>query len=363
MKKIANITWITYPNFGTFLQAYALQQYIISQGYEDAILDDSSIIDTHIDWKFRVKKWIWEFEPTYRRFVNSHKKSNELYKIFKKTHLIIDKNIKDVQRLSETYDCFVCGSDQIWNPFSLGNPKSGFFYADFTLRKKIAYAPSIGVSNIPNEYIERFRNLIKDFSYLSARETQGQQIMKELSGKAVVKVVDPTLLLDKKRWEELLLEHESPNVKYVLGYFLTPNPIYINAAKKYAHNHGYKFKMFYTDKTYFNDADELVTAGPIEFLQTIHDAEYLFTDSFHGSIFASIFNVQFITFKRFKKTVTSQNSRVENLMKMMKIDERLLAEEEIGVIEQLAPIDFEKVERHLSTFITESKEYLNDALK
>ena len=59
MKKIANITWITYPNFGTFLQAYALQQYIISLGYEDVILDDSTVINNHVDWKFRVKKWIW----------------------------------------------------------------------------------------------------------------------------------------------------------------------------------------------------------------------------------------------------------------------------------------------------------------
>lgn len=363
MKKIANITWITYPNFGTFLQAYALQQYIISLGYEDTILDDSSIIDTHVDWKFRIKKWLWRLDSTYRRFVYNQRKSNDLYETFKNNHLIIDKNIADVKRLSDTYDCFVCGSDQIWNPFSLKNPKAGFFYADFTQRKKIAYAPSIGVSNIPDEYIERFRNLIKDFACLSAREIQGQMIMKELSGKAVVKVVDPTLLLDKKRWENLLPDHERHKVKYVLGYFLTPNPIYIEAAKKYAHEHGYEFKMFYTDKTYFDEADEVITAGPIEFLQAIHNAEYLFTDSFHGSIFASIFDVQFITFKRFKKAATSQNSRVENLLKMMKIEDRLLSEEEVGVIDQLEPIDFEKVWEYLSPFITESKEYLYDVLK
>lgn len=56
MKKIANITWITYPNFGTFLQAYALQQYIVSLGYEDRILDDSTIIDTSVSWKYTIKK-------------------------------------------------------------------------------------------------------------------------------------------------------------------------------------------------------------------------------------------------------------------------------------------------------------------
>jgi hypothetical protein len=74
MKKIANITWITYNNFGTFLQAYALQQYIISLGYEDMILDDSPIIDLHINWKYRIKIWLWKLNVIYRRFAVSQKK-------------------------------------------------------------------------------------------------------------------------------------------------------------------------------------------------------------------------------------------------------------------------------------------------
>lgn len=116
MKKIANITWITYNNFGTFLQAYALQQYIISLGYEDMILDDSSIIDLHINWKYRIKIWLWKLNVIYRRFAVSQKKSAKLYDRFKQSHLIIDKNIENYQNLDAKYDCFVCGSDQIWNP-------------------------------------------------------------------------------------------------------------------------------------------------------------------------------------------------------------------------------------------------------
>lgn len=314
MKKIANITWITYPNFGTFLQAYALQQYIISLGYEDVILDDSTVINNHVDWKFRVKKWIWSLGKTYRRYINSQKIAQKLYGRFKEEHILIESNVKDVKRLNETYDCFVCGSDQIWNPFSLSNPKSGFFYADFAEKKKISYAPSIGVSSVPSDFVDRFHALIKGFSFLSAREKEGQKIMQKLSGKCVANVVDPTLLLDGQQWSKLLDSHKKiADEKYVLGYFLTPNPVYIEAAKAYAYKNGYKFKMFYTDKSYYSVADELITAGPIEFLQAIHDAQHLFTDSFHGSIFASIFKVQFITFKRFKNTITSQNSRVENL--------------------------------------------------
>ena len=364
MKKIANITWITYPNFGTFLQAYALQQYIISLGYEDVILDDSTVINNHVDWKFRVKKWIWSLGKTYRRYINSQKIAQKLYGRFKEEHILIESNVKNVKRLNETYDCFVCGSDQIWNPFSLSNPKSGFFYADFAEKKKISYAPSIGVSSVPSDFVDRFHALIKGFSFLSAREKEGQKIMQKLSGKCVANVVDPTLLLDGQQWSKLLDSHKKiADEKYVLGYFLTPNPVYIEAAKAYAYKNGYKFKMFYTDKSYYSVADELITAGPIEFLQAIHDAQHLFTDSFHGSIFASIFKVQFITFKRFKNTITSQNSRVENLLKMMDIEERLLSEEDVADIDKLEKINFGHVWNQITPYITKSKEYLIHALE
>ena len=345
-------------------RAYALQQYIISLGYEDVILDDSTVINNHVDWKFRVKKWIWSLGKTYRRYINSQKIAQKLYGRFKEEHILIESNVKDVKRLNETYDCFVCGSDQIWNPFSLSNPKSGFFYADFAEKKKISYAPSIGVSSVPSDFVDRFHALIKGFSFLSAREKEGQKIMQKLSGKCVANVVDPTLLLDGQQWSKLLDSHKKiADEKYVLGYFLTPNPVYIEAAKAYAYKNGYKFKMFYTDKSYYSVADELITAGPIEFLQAIHDAQHLFTDSFHGSIFASIFKVQFITFKRFKNTITSQNSRVENLLKMMDIEERLLSEEDVADIDKLEKINFGHVWNQITPYITKSKEYLIHALE
>ena len=217
---------------------------------------------------------------------------------------------------------------------------------------------------MPSDFVDRFHALIKGFSFLSAREKEGQKIMQKLSGKCVANVVDPTLLLDGQQWSKLLDSHKKiADEKYVLGYFLTPNPVYIEAAKAYAYKNGYKFKMFYTDKSYYSVADELITAGPIEFLQAIHDAQHLFTDSFHGSIFASIFKVQFITFKRFKNTITSQNSRVENLLKMMDIEERLLSEEDVADIDKLEKINFGHVWNQITPYITKSKEYLIHALE
>jgi len=363
MKKIANITWITYHNYGTFLQAYALQQYINSLGYQSIVLNDEFIIENKISWKAEIRRMIGKLNKDYRMFLRSQKDSANLYKQFKREHIVLDNNISDIDYLNRVYDCFVCGSDQIWNPFSFKNTKNDFFYADFAKKKKVAYAPSIGVASIPKEYVERFKKLIQDFSFLSARERQGKEVMEKLTGKIVYEVVDPTLLLGQGEWRKLINNSHKATQKYVLGYFLTPNPIYINIAKEYAHEMGYEFRMLYTNRSYSAVADKLITAGPVEFLKAIHNAQYVFTDSFHGSIFSSIFRIQFVTFKRFKNTITSQNSRVENLLRIMNLENHLIGIEDISKIYTLEKIDFNNVWERLSSIIEESKQYLSVALK
>lgn len=363
MKKIANITWVTYRNYGTFLQAYALQQYIESLGFQSAILDDESIILRTFNWKWEIKKIFWRMTKAYRLFSRSEKESEEFFENFKNEYLTVEKNVSNIDYLNKEYDCFICGSDQIWNPIFLKNPESVFFYANFATKRKVAYAPSIGVATIPSEYIGQFKGLIQGFQFLSAREKQGAEIIKGLTGKKVSIVVDPTLLLEQEEWDKLIKNDRQCTQKYVLGYFLTPNPKYINAAKSYARQMGYKFWMLYTNQSYAAFADNLITAGPIEFLQAIRGAQYVLTDSFHGSIFSTIFRVQFITFKRFVNTTTSQNARVENLLKLMNISERFIGIEEIERMYTLKDINYDEAWDSIAPSIEDSKKYLINALK
>lgn len=362
MKHTAIVTWITYTNFGTYLQAYALQQYIKSLGYKNKILDDASCIHTEISWKYEVKKMLWSFTPAYHVYVRNRTKAIAMYEQFKSKYIDLEKHISDRYYLNSYYDCFICGSDQIWSPLFLKNPHADFYYASFASKKKIAYAPSIGVSAIPEELKFRYVQLIADFKSLSVREPQGQKNLQELTGNKVPIVVDPTLLLQKEDWEKLLPVQRDVD-KYVLAYFLTPNYMYINYVQKYAETHGLKLKIFFTDKSYCHLSAELITAGPLEFLKYIRNAKFVFTDSFHGSIFASIFNVQFVTFKRFKNgNSINQNSRVENLLNMMGISEHLIDENQIENISNLSPINFEAVKLSLKPFIEVSKQYLQKAL-
>lgn len=363
-KRTATITWVTYHNFGTFLQAYALQKYVMSLGYDNAILNDSPIIGIHPNWKYKLKKLLMRiFSTEFRKYEKSHKQSDRMFDKFKRTELVVDSDVYDLSVLDAKYDIFICGSDQIWNPFSLDSPNIGFFYASFSKKKKIAYAPSIGVSKVPLLYKAKLKELTRSFDFISARELQGVDVLKELTGKTVVRVVDPTLLLDSSQWNLILPKKAPCREKYILAYFLTPNHTFINATVGYAREKGMRLKMFFTDKTYCNYDSDLVTAGPIEFMHYVRNAECLFTDSFHGSVFAGIFHTQFFTFKRFGQTERSQNSRVENLLNMMGISERLLNEENSGNIYKLPDIDFSFVEDNLAPFIIKSKEYLDKALQ
>lgn len=363
-KKSAIITWITYYNYGTYLQAYALQKYIMQLGWNNTILDDSKIISNHVNWKYEIKKYFMLiFQKKYRKCEKSRKLINLLFENFKHKYLIIDNRIGSLKSLDNKYDVYICGSDQIWNPFSLENLKTEFYYASFTQKKKIAYAPSIGVTKVPLQYKTKLKNLISSFDFLSSREPQGVDALHELTGKEVLKVVDPTMLLDVKQWNQLLPLEKCNNEKYILAYFLTPNKIFIHTALEYAKRKQLRLKIFFNDKSYYDYDCDLITAGPIEFLHYVRDAEYLFTDSFHGSIFASIFHTQFFTFKRFKQNPRSQNSRVENLLNMMNISERLLDEDNCNNMSKLSDIDFERVDYNLAPFIQKSKEYLNRSLQ
>mgnify|MGYP000053746760 CR=1 FL=1 len=362
---LAIVTWNTYYNFGTYLQAFALQQYLYQEGFDNMILDDSSyIISYKPKLKDKLKKPLLKLvKKEFRVFEKSITQSHSLFDSFKRNMLHIDYFNQSLTTLDSKYDIYICGSDQIWNPFSLEDSKTDFFYASFSQKKKIAYAPSIGVSEVPQQYKEKLRNLTFNFNFLSAREQQGVDILHKLTGKEVVRVVDPTLLLDSKQWNVLLPKNPPCNEKYVLAYFLTPNNIYINAVSEYAHKKGLRLKMFFIHKSYNEYNCDLITAGPIEFLHYVKDAEYLFTDSFHGTIFASIFHTQFFTFRRFKQTPRSQNSRVEGLFDMMGVSERLLDEETYSKIYNLKDINFTHIKTNLDPFINKSKEYIKKALQ
>lgn len=360
MKKTATITWITYNNFGTLLQAYALQQVIQSLGYENKIIDDSLILKKANQLSFidNIKKIILLIlNKRHFKYNSYQKKSQRLFNEFRMNYLNIDHD--SIDNISNKYECFIVGSDQIWSPLNF-NP---YYYANFTNRKKISYAPSIGISHYPEELKGRIKELLSSYSAISTREVTGAQILGSLTGKEIDVVADPTLLLSSSEWNKIT-ENKNPfGTKYILCYLLTYNPIYLQYVKHKASIENKKIVIFSNLKETKKFADIYYPAGPKEFLTAIKYADKIYTDSFHATIFSIIFEKDFLTFKRFKNdSHINQNSRLINLFELAEINDRFISEYDFDNLNKLKELDFEHIKNKLSIYKEHSLLYLTKAL-
>lgn len=356
--KTATVTWITYYNCGTFLQAYALQHIVESLGYENIILNDA----------VQVKG----IRPFYKRILSTMKEKfvevlkhnhstriKRCYNVFKKKYLRIDWNTADLDKVNHKYDIFLCGSDQIWSPI-LADFKP-YYFLNFTDKKKIAYAPSLGSYSANEEWIKNAEPLLRRFSFISVREEQGANIISQILGKEIPTVLDPTLLLMPNDWNAIvpakIIKSKRP---YLFCYLLTYNKEYLRYAQTYANEHGYLFVCMGISSSYNNQADKVIWGGPLEFLSAIKYAEVVITDSFHATIFSLLFKRDFFTLKRFKDSAwNNQNSRLENLLKKLSIEERFIVANEWNKIGQ---IDYDSVFNKLNKERKKSLDYLRSAL-
>lgn len=371
MLKTATITWISFYNYGTCLQAYALQHYIESLGYENHIIDDSTIITKNnaqetanhkktectSKWIGRWKKLHQSIHSNYRFFYKCQRILCPSINHFKTKSLKICYDIESVVKDKADFDVYICGSDQIWKPSGFENPRWSFYYASFTKKSKIAYAPSIGGYQIPEKWKEKVSELIAPFSALSVREEAGRKELQKLTNRPVELVADPTLLLSRQEWESVLPAKKKKE-RYTLGYILTPNDTYYRIAREYAHQHKMKFYLFMLNLQDYGQADKLISGGPFDFLEYVRNADMMFTDSFHGTIFSTIFEIPFYTFKRFSdNSPINQNSRIDTLLKKMGAEERLIDKQQNESLNADA-LDFGEMKHRLRPLIEQSKKFL-----
>ena len=360
--RTATITWITYPNYGTFLQAYALQQTLLSLGCTNAIIDDKRIIDSAKRITLRMK--IGAIKNKILEFLHLKPKTNpnlhiSFYNSFRDKYLNIDSEWTDLKSLSDSYDTFICGSDQIWSPYLKFEP---YYYLAFTDKKKIAYAPSTGTGSCNQEYVKNIRPLLESFSHIAVREADGAEMLSAFIEKDIKVVLDPTLLLSSEDWDRVAhpIENDAP---YIMCYFLTPNTWYLDYAREYSKKHNVKIKIFNTNPVYQNYGFDCIWAGPSEFLSYIKGADKVFTDSFHASIFSIIYQKDFVTFKRFEDGGTNdQNARIANLFRKLGIESRFIGKERLHDIEHLDELCYTNMNGYIGTLRDESISYLRNAL-
>lgn len=265
---------------------------------------------------------------------------------------------------SAKYDAVMVGSDQLWAP---GGITSNFFNLLFVddNTTKISYAASFGVSEIEQKYHNLYNTFLSRMNYISVRENSGKKLVESLSSNKAQVVVDPVLLLDSEMWLKEIPNKRLYDEPYIFAYFLGKSFEYRQAVTEFAKKKGLKIVTEHHMDSY-NKADENFgdyapfDVGPAEFVNLIRNAEYVFTDSFHGSVFSMLYKKQFMVFNRYSaNVVTSKNSRIDSFCENYGLTDRRFSGD-INAVEN--EIDFETVLKKVEKYRNESKEFLDKAL-
>ena len=369
---IGIITWFSYENYGTKLQAFALQKYLKELGNDVEIINFTPP-ETYMLKEKTSSLWdkIKNQPKKYKTKYILQKYNDEIRSRYKKMDGFIDNNCNLTIKadnddiyvdVCNSFDLLICGSDQIWNP----NLYHKYYFADFEKIKtpKISYAPSLGVNKINSEVEPNLKRSLEKFSFVTVREDTGANLLRNIIKKDIPVVLDPTLLLSKNTWIKYTNNDFLSLDDYVLCYFLSDNKNHWKAASRFAKSHNLQLIIIPQEaESYEKNCKICPEAGVEDFLGLILNATYVITDSFHGTVFSLIFQKQFYTFERFKENkYSSQNSRIRNLLEKVSLNSRLI-EFNQKIIDDKNNINYKIIDLKLKENVERSKEELNRGLK
>lgn len=391
--KIGLVTFYYAHHYGAQLQAYALMKAIEKQP-----LENGSNESTEANASYPSCEIVDYVRPDTIEASKVFQKMNSLRGVLRSAHSLLHYTalkrrydrfsdfIKENMDLSTnsyrspqslfdappSYDLFVCGSDQIWNPAIYpGNQFDPSFFMTFTQAPKVSYAPSFGISSIPEKNQTELTSYLNSFKALSVREYEGADIIKSLVHKEAPVVLDPTLLLTDKEWSTLTSDAK-PSEPYMLCYFVTLTQSYIDYIKDIKKATGLKAIWLCGNRKGPSGFEKVMDAGPSEFLSLFKHASFVCTNSFHGTVFSVIFGREFVCFSNHYQYDSIEagsnmlNSRVFTLLDKLGLADRLIPldiESSINdVIKGFKPLDYERVSLGLEEERKASFAFLKEAI-
>ena len=337
--KIGVVTIYNSQNCGSFLQTYALTNYLKSIGHDARVVRNNMYYKNKFLYRtFLSVKYFAKFE------FNKAKSIFNTYRGFEKARKSLEYFSK-----TENIDLYIFGSDTIWNIAErYFNEESKHYFGYNFKGRKITYAPSVGPTDINN--ILKSKELcqcIKEFNAISVRDDKTFELIKTVTGKGAEFVVDPTMLMPKEFYESMA--KECPDEKYILFYCFEPiEKEMLSEIKKYASKNGLKLICF-GDK--IKGCDKSLIFNPYLMMTYYKNASFVVTDTFHGNVFSLIFNKTFLNIERGKEKVTNLLSKFLLLSRTA---------QNIHDVEEILKrsIDFETVNNALNEFSQSSKDFL-----
>lgn len=364
MDQVGIVSRVHGINYGANLQAVALQTVIQKMGVTTEYINYEVTVSSK-SYKKQILSWGYSI---VRQFLGFRKRLLRTIE-FQKSYLHLSPvlpNEQSLQAYSKRYNILMAGSDQIWNPryYPLS---AGLYLLSFNDDcRKVSYASSFGVTTLPNDLKPIYKQMLAKFESISVRENQGVSILEEIGVKNVKCHIDPTLLMTADEWKCYFKTDPLIKTPYICCYVMPGADelnkyIYLKAKElqKTLPLHpqivilGEKeYKGLCSHNTYIR------TAGPVEFLNCIYNAQYVLTSSFHGTCFSLIFKKDFFTILSAKNRF---NSRMTSLLKLLSLEKRIYYQEDNRLLDT-SVCSFEIATEKLNEEREKSLDYLKGLL-
>lgn len=361
-KSVGTITFHAAHNYGSCLQAYALQNYVSQLGFDCEIIN------------FRTERQKEQYRPLTKRkaikyivknayFLLNYKNRKRKYNTFEKfidEQLVKSKteyNSLDQLKASDlSYDCYIAGSDQIWN--TVPNDADMAYFLPFVKNgKRISYAPSFGQIGKINQ-LEEITQYLNNFDSISVREENAVKLVNQLTGKTPPILVDPTLLITKNKWLELASERLFDG-EYIFFYTLFAKKEYIDIAKKVSKKLNIPVVIASVSNQYeiFSGFVKKTWAGPKEFLSLVNNAKFICTTSFHCVVFSIIFNKPFFAINGM------EDMRIKTLLSTTNLQNRSVSAANVDLkLNTMMDVDFSDANKSIKDQQEISKKFLINSI-
>ena len=295
-KRIGILTFHRALNYGAVFQTYALQTTLQKLGAEANVIDYRAPFNEKRFRRKKMRECLSVRELYSIIFRNSYMlSSREPFEAFnRKISMSEICNTQDeLKKICSKYDKIISGSDQVWNIACTDGDDSYFLPFLNNSSQKTSYAASIGYERLPEQFVEQYKSWISGFSAISVREKSAVDIVETLTGQKAEYVVDPTLLLEKSDWLKIADISKVPEEPFVLLYLMSEDKKLIHFAKKLAKKK--KCRLLYINDRLFPllGVNNLRGVTPEQWLGLFAKADYIVTNSFHGTVFSINFNKQF----------------------------------------------------------------------
>lgn len=377
-EKIGILTFHKSLNYGSALQAFALNKKLLEMGYDAEIIDytQNNYYKLYglLQMPFSISALKYDINHLLHLCTLIRRK-RYFMKFASENLCLSSKKLscgEDLRVFEKDYEILICGSDQIWNP-NARDFDINYFFPGIVNIKKISYAVSLNsgdLNKLKNK--KEIQNYLKDFQALSVRENSGKECLEELINyqKTVSVVLDPTLLHNREIYDSISAERQIER-PYIFLYTVNFADYVLRAAEILSKRTGLPVYTLYTGRSGLKliktkGAIKICkkNVGPKGFISLIRYADYVVTNSFHGTAFSIIYEKQFWAIGNSDaRGEIIRDERICDILEKLNISERFVKKQQTEYVNLENCVDYSKVNKIKNQSVQKALDYLEDSIK